>query len=229
MWAASATQVTRTQFGNAALSVCYTNDPERVNSWLDEHCPPMAEGEELTPGSYELLGLDVEWKPVWKVAGTRTHFPKIALLQLSTAWGDVLLYHVHHAPEELPASLGRVLASKRVLKVGVGILDDIMKIHTKWRIKTAAYLDLDALCKQQERELGLPLGPAGSGLLAYAQHFLTGCRTWKNKKITTSNWEQWPLSPRQRAYAAMDANAGAAVFIKMGLLEKVVHRMVHTF
>ena len=84
-------------------------------------------------------------------------------------------------------------------------------------------------CKQQERELGLPLGPAGSGLLAYAQHFLTGCRNWKNKKITTSNWEQWPLSPRQRAYAAMDAYAGAAVFIKMGLLEKVVHRMVHTF
>jgi hypothetical protein len=205
--------------GDFTLNICYTNDPVAVNNWLDEHCPLHADPAST---AYDLLGMDVEWKPVH----TPGVFPQMALLQLATAWGDVLLFHTHHAPSEMPASLERVCKDKRVLKVGVGILDDVIKIYSKWRVKVASYLDLATLCRAQETETGVLFGPPRTSLLAFAQHFLEGCVNWKNKKTTCSNWEQWQLSSRQKTYASMDAFVGAAIFIKMELLQTVVDGLV---
>jgi ribonuclease D len=221
------TQHTRVLHGNTLLHVCYTNDPAAVNDWLDEHCPADTDTPVPTT-SYHLLGLDVEWKPVFTKAWEGAAFPQMALMQLSTAWGEVLLYHVHHAPAELPESLRRVLVDTRVLKVGLGILDDVMKIHSKWRVKPRAYLDLHTLYQQQAKLAvgSMPPGPERPSLLGYAQHYLDNCRNWKTKKITLSNWEQWPLSPRQRAYAAMDAYVGAAVFVQMGIFEQTIQAVV---
>jgi ribonuclease D len=210
---------TKAYCGEFTLNICYTNDPVAVNDWLDEHCPVHTDPAST---AYDLLGMDVEWKPVH----TPGVFPQMALLQLATAWGDVLLFHVHHAPAAIPTSLERVCKDKRVLKVGVGILDDVMKIYSKWRVKVASYLDLTTLCRAQESETGVPLGPTRTSLLAFAQHFLDGCSNWKNKKTTCSNWEQWQLSSRQKTYASMDAFVGAAVFMKMELLQTVVDGLV---
>ena len=197
------------------LNVCYTSDPEEVNAWMKLHCP------DPEPDTYTVLGLDIEWKPV-----TRDATPIMALLQLATPWGHVLLFHVSHAPTaEIPEDLRRVFLDPRILKLGVGILDDIMKINQKWDIRVVAYIDLVMLWSAQCAATGLTHRPEKTSLLSYAQYF-TGAPSWKRKFITMSNWERQPLSHEQKLYAAMDAFMGAAIFVSMRPLKTVVDELI---
>jgi hypothetical protein len=197
------------------LNVSYTSDPEEVNAWTRLHC---ADPE---PDTYTVLGLDIEWKPV-----PRDATPNMALLQLATPWGHVMLFHLSHAPTAvIPEDLRRVFLDPRVLKLGIGILDDVMKINQKWDIRVVSYIDLVTLWSAQCAATGLNHRPEKTSLLSFAQYF-TGTPSWKRKFITLSNWERLPLSHEQKLYAAMDAFMGAAIFVSMRPLKSVVDSLI---
>jgi len=57
---------------------------------------------------------------------------------------------------------------------------------------------------------GLDLPEDAKGLAGICLHVVPDCVKWKSKSLQMSNWENCPLTERQRTYAAMDAWAGLA-------------------
>jgi len=204
------------------LEVCYTSEPREVDQWLQNNNI----GSSFVP--YTILGIDVEWKPVLgpRAAAASVAEPDIALLQLATPWGSVLLFHVCHCTSpDIPEVLKRALLDPKVLKVGVGVLDDVMKIHKKWGVRATSYIDLVDLWAEQKALLPAQIGPPRNSLLAFAQYF-TGFPNWKKKHITLSNWERYRLTYEQQSYAAMDAFAGAATFVRMNPPKSVIDSLI---
>ena len=201
------------------LEVCYTSEPREVDRWLQVNNILNS----FVP--YTILGIDVEWKPV--LDPTTTVEPDIALLQLATPWGSVLLFHVcHSSSAEIPEVLKRTLLDPKVLKVGVGVLDDVMKIHKKWGVRATSYIDLVDLWAEQKSLSSIPEGPPRKSLLSFAQYF-NGFPNWKKRHITLSNWERYRLTHEQQSYAAMDAYAGAATFVRMNPPKSIIDSLIH--
>jgi len=151
------------------LCIRVAQSPEDVDAWIKALRPTV-------------LGLDIEWKPVFSKAYKEN---RASLLQLSCN-DDVLLVQLFQVP--VPPALQEVLADERVKKVGVGIVGDALKMQRDWGIEVNGLVSLG-----QGRSLAK---------VAYAA---TDIKLSKKKNICLSNWENQTLSSAQIIYAALDA------------------------
>ena len=76
---------------------------------------------------FKSVGLDVEWKPNKKNQINN----KVALIQISTN-SSVLLIQMNKL-KTIPQPLFDLIVSKDILKVGVGILDDLAKLKVSMK------------------------------------------------------------------------------------------------
>jgi hypothetical protein len=165
-------------FSGRTIRVCYTVDAAVANAWMDAHFPslscnvPTCDDAPMT-----VIGLDAEWKPRFH----RTVAPpRPALVQVSDRDGNVLLIHVCHMKGAFPVRVSAALAHPRVLKVGVGVLDDANKIHVLSRSPVRACVDLvESLLCHLGTEEALP----GRSLFKLAAHYLS-VGNWKTKSLT---------------------------------------------
>lgn len=146
----------------------------------------------------DVLGFDTETKPNFK-KGVPAN--KVALLQLASP-SLVVLFRLNllggtPAMEEL----GRLLKKKKVLKVGVGIRDDVKDLLSHTGLVTLNVLDLRRLSEA-----------AGLEVLSLSKMYalLFGKRLSKGQRV--SNWENRELSEAQIEYAALDAVAGLRIY-----------------
>ena len=167
----------RTNTRAVRLRILVARDPDDVDAWLERH-----------PSN--VLGLDIEWKPVFR----RNQRPnRASLLQLSSG-DEALLIQLFRVPVT-PRLLG-VLADANVAKVGVGIQSDVDKLQSDWAVTVNGAVDI------------------GAGMsLARVVYQLTGVHLTKDKRISRSNWEQHALSREQIIYAGLDAWAAAEAFV----------------
>lgn len=155
------------------LQVTYSWDAQEADAWVAAHFP--LDGPADAPRM--IMGLDAEWKPVF---GRSLRPPRLAVVQVSDAAGHVLVLHVCHLRGGVfPARLSAALASPRVLKVGVGVLEDANKIHLHTRSPVEACLDL-AGAHLAHTGAG---GPPTPGLYRLANQFLS-LSNWKSKSVT---------------------------------------------
>ena len=167
-------------FHGRSFTVCYTNAATAVDSWIARHFTPIFGPDASEIGSERLvMGLDAEWRPVFQKA----RLPRLALVQVATRSGDVLLYHVFHARGAFPAKLATVLGSERVLKLGVGVLEDAHKIHVLSRQIVRGCVDLASVAHAQHLALSAMDEFPGVSLKALAKHYVK-CADWKTKAIT---------------------------------------------
>lgn len=150
------------------------------------------------------IGFDIEWRPNLRPGQPMN---RVALVQLAIAQ-SVFLLHVKHLYGRYPITLANLLASPTVTKVGVGILEDLHKLHQDYKIPYGAYWDLGAAAKrvfyaeQQQMKYGLA---------AMYEHFFN-VRLSKARAVRMSNWEAYPLSADQVQYAAWDALSALHVY-----------------
>jgi hypothetical protein len=199
------------------MRVVYTCENHAANVWIRDNFPSQ---DTMAEGEYQIMGMDIEWKP--------SVVPVAALLQLADPWGNVLLFHMFHVQSRSPPmELLRVMGSSRVLKVGVAVMDDVRKLQQRWPMDVSGVVDLVHAQREQASTFGSSAmeSPPGNGLGHYAKHF-ANIVSWKSKSVATSNWEAWPLSYGQKAYAAMDAYAGALVFKNMRVFCSVVETLL---
>lgn len=149
-----------------------------------------------------VIGFDTETKPTFRKG---IHYP-VALLQLSNSTTVVLVRLIRIKDFGAPkwAPLRRLLASYRVLKVGVGINDDSLGLEKDYGLVTNNTLDLRALAKAD-----------GMDVLSLTKVYslLFGKRLSKGQRL--SDWERPELTPAQMQYAGLDAYAGYKIFEKL--------------
>lgn len=149
------------------------------------------------------LGFDTEVKPTFK-AGAALRGPD--LVQFSTGT-HAYLFQLHQSGcEDLVREL---LGAPAVVKVGFDLRADQKQLMLRLGVHAQPLLDLDFVF----RERGYP---ASIGVKA-AIALLFNRRLMKSKRVTTSNWANRVLEPRQLLYAANDAFAAWAVLDALDL------------
>ncbi|MDO5035465.1 MAG: 3'-5' exonuclease [Porphyromonas sp.] len=161
---------------------------------------PYAEAKRLCQelSKSKVLGFDTETKPVFK-KGVEPN--KVALLQLSSD-RLVVLFRLNTLQDSKALKpLQKLLRDKSILKVGVGIKDDVAELAKDTELVTLQVLDLRKLSSAAEIEV---LSLSKLYAVLYGKRLSKGQRT--------SNWENETLTEAQVEYAALDAVAGYRIY-----------------
>lgn len=145
----------------------------------------------------KVLGFDTETRPSFSKG--KSHSP--SLIQLA-AEDEVFLFQLKWLP--LGPELIRLFENPSVIKTGVAVHDDMRFLAKLTPFTPEAVIDLSAIARRHNIE--------NHSLRALAASFL-GVRISKNEQC--SNWANKELSPRQIRYAATDAWASRAVYLRM--------------
>ncbi|MBF0124827.1 MAG: 3'-5' exonuclease domain-containing protein 2 [Magnetococcales bacterium] len=142
-----------------------------------------------------VVGFDTETKPIFKKGPA--HVP--ALLQLAGA-SCVYLFRLAHLQQFDP--LVELLEQEHILKVGIGISQDIQQLQGVFACKAAGLVDLGVIAKK-------------SGLPHYGIRSLAaGCFGVRiSKRAQCSNWERDELHRYQIEYAATDAWISREIYL----------------
>ena len=150
-----------------------------------------------------VVGMDTETRPAFRVGES---YPP-CLAQIATARA-VDLFPLQRM--DCSGVLAGMLGDPRVVKIGIGLADDLHKLKQVFEFEQASVLDAGAVVKRH--------GVEQTGLRNLAAMFL-GFRIAKGKR--TSNWAARNLTEAQIAYAATDAWAPRELFLRyqeLGLL-----------
>ncbi|PON95469.1 DNA polymerase [Trema orientale] len=147
------------------------------------------------------VGFDIEWR-----ASFRRGIPpgKAAVMQICLDTSHCHVMHIFHSG--IPTSLRLLLENSMLLKVGVGIGNDAVKLFKDYNVSVKAVEDLCYLAKQK---LGGDLQKWSLGSLT---ENLISKQLLKPKKIQLGNWETNVLSEDQLQYAATDAFASWSLY-----------------
>jgi hypothetical protein len=137
-----------------------------------------------------IVGFDVEW----------VKSNKIAILQLSSERICMILQMQALNEEKFPRQLIDFLENKKIIKVGVGIDQDVLRISKDYGISIRGAVDLRALVQRSRYS---------DSLANYGLHKLTrsllNLDISKDYRIRCGNWENESLDDDQLLYAAADA------------------------
>lgn len=134
-----------------------------------------------------VLGFDTETKPSFKKGPNNN----IALMQLSTK-DHAFLVRINEIG--FPVELADVLANENIIKVGVGIRDDLKGLQKFTAYHPAGFIEL--------QNLVVKFGLENISLKKIAAIVLD-IRISKSQRV--SNWENEELTLSQQLYAATDA------------------------
>ncbi|KAH8548701.1 ribonuclease H-like domain-containing protein [Umbelopsis sp. PMI_123] len=151
----------------------------------------------------QIFGLDLEWRPTF-VKGAKEN--KTALVQLCNS-KSVLIIQISRMGV-FPHELKGLLQNRKILKTGVNIRGDALKLYRDFRILTNGLVELSTLARATHAsELE---GYKGLSLRLLCAIFLG--KSLPKGTTRLSRWDAPTLSSKQRQYAADDAYASFAVY-----------------
>ena len=136
---------------------------------------------------HKVVGFDTETKPAFK----KGQFNDVSLVQIAIP-GEVFLIRINITG--ITDALADLLQSKKILKIGVALRDDIKDLQKLRPFEPGEFVELNQLVKD--------IGIESNGLRKLTAIIL-GFRISKNAQI--SNWESEQLTEKQITYAATDA------------------------
>ncbi|CAO3678389.1 unnamed protein product [Umbelopsis vinacea] len=144
----------------------------------------------------QVFGLDLEWRPTF-IKGSKEN--KTALIQLCNA-KSILLIQISRMAV-FPQELKGLLQSRKILKAGVNIRGDALKLYRDFRILTNGLVELGTLARATNtKELE---GYKGLSLRLLCAIFLE--KSLPKGPTRISRWDAPTLSSKQKQYAADDA------------------------
>lgn len=148
-----------------------------------------------------ILGFDTETKPSF-----RKHEANLPCLIQIAAGNTVYLFRINKCG--FPQTFDEIFSNKDILKVGVGIRDDIKNLNKIRKFTSVSFLDLQNYVEKFEIE-----EKSFSKLMA----IIFGVKISKRQRVT--NWAVEKLSQPQIHYAATDAWGALKMFEKLHILE----------
>lgn len=146
---------------------------------------------------FQVIGFDTETKPSFQ----KGKINSVALLQFST---PTVSYLFRLNKTGLHPALIRLLQNKSILKVGVGIRDDIKALLRLKSFKQAGFVELQDLVQQ--------VGYEDTSLRKLAG-LIMGIRVSKRQRL--SNWEAPHLTESQVIYAATDSWVAIEIYNRL--------------
>ncbi|EXB50506.1 Werner Syndrome-like exonuclease [Morus notabilis] len=146
-------------------------------------------------GSQAAIGFDIEWRASFRKGASPG---KAAVMQICVDTGHCHVMHIIHSG--IPKSLQLLLENSMLLKVGIGICNDAVKVFKDYNVSVKAVEDLSYLANQK---LGGDSQKYWS--LASLTENLISKQLPKPKRIQLGNWEADVLTKDQLQYAATDA------------------------
>ncbi|MDR2577140.1 MAG: 3'-5' exonuclease domain-containing protein 2 [Puniceicoccales bacterium] len=172
--------IDRTMLENLPLwryegKILFLNDPHAAKKIIPQllHC--------------DYLGFDTETRPAFH----RGQYYDPSLVQVASE--EYVVIFQLSACGGIP-TLKEIFEAERVLKVCVGVADDVHHLQKMQPFAARGFVELSAVTEE--------LGVRDRGLRKLCANFL-GVRI--SKKEQTSNWAKFPLTEDQLRYAATDA------------------------
>lgn len=137
--------------------------------------------------SQRFLGFDTETRPAFH----KGEVYKVGLLQLAT-FDAVYLFRLNKCG--FPPALRQLLENPDIVKIGVGVRDDIRNLQKVEKFTAASFVDMQDYAPQFGIE-----DKSFSKLMA----IIFGVKISKRQRVT--NWDAPELTPAQIRYAATDA------------------------
>lgn len=147
--------------------------------------------------AHAYIGFDTETRPAFK----KGEYHAVSLLQLAVN-ERVYLFRLNKCG--FPASLKRLLADEKIVKIGVGIRDDIKALQRLGGFVPAAFVDLQVFVE----EFGIE-EKSFSKLMAIIFQVKI------SKRQRTSNWEIPKLTEQQIRYASTDAWGALRMYMEL--------------
>lgn len=152
----------------------------------------------LGPGP---MGLDLEWN-VSHSGAQRT-----ALLQLCSS-SIILIIHLSAMSHRIPPLLTSILQDPNIIKTGVAIRNDALKLQRDYAIDTRNIVELSTLAKLAQ--------PSRWEHVRWLISLRDLTRVYLGRKlrkdsVRVSDWERYPLDEEQIEYAASDTFASLEV------------------
>ncbi|XP_031842751.1 exonuclease 3'-5' domain-containing 2 isoform X2 [Nomia melanderi] len=160
--------------------------------------------------SNDVLGFDCEW----------ANEGPVSLVQLATHNGVCGLFRIGKIGY-VPHRLKELLASKRILKVGVAPYEDGQKIIADYGCRVCGTLDLRSLAEHENL-------PSPKSLAAMGLQYL-GLEMDKLIEVRCGNWNADILTDEQVAYAACDAIASVLIYDQIVQRIKEKYSLWETF
>ncbi|WP_291854709.1 3'-5' exonuclease [Marinilabilia sp.] len=178
--------------------VTVIEDPERVTEIVEKLQKEKA------------IGFDTETKPSFKKGVSHD----ISLLQLSTR-DEAFLFRLPNTG--FNGSLTKLMTNPKVVKVGVGIRDDLRGLKQLNSFIPKGFVELQEMAPEYGIEVLSLKNLAG---------LLLGFRVSKRQRL--SNWEAQELSEGQILYAATDAWVSLEIYNKLKELKPVKTKTTKT-
>ncbi len=150
----------------------------------------------------KVIGFDTETKPAF-TAGVVN---KVALLQLSSP-DRCFLFRL--CKMRLDKALIKILESRHIIKVGVGVLNDLRGLQSLRHFKADGFIDLQNMVGRWGIE---------EKSLRKISSVVLGTAVSKAQRL--SNWEAAGLTDAQAAYAATDAWVCLEIYNKLTFIEQ---------
>jgi len=145
----------------------------------------------------KILGFDTETKPSFK-KGPRN---KVSLLQFCSSEGAFL---IRINKTGFHTALVKLFENESVMKVGIGIRDDLQGLKKLRQFQPCGFTDL--------QDLSQKLGFKALSLKGMAAEVLN---LWISKRQRLTNWDAEKLTSSQISYAATDAWIALSIYNKM--------------
>lgn len=133
------------------------------------------------------IGFDTESRPSFKKG---ISYP-LSLVQLAT---HDTAYLLQIEKIQLPGILADLLSNRKIKKIGIGTKNDLEKLQAIRPFRPNNFLDLSTFAAQR----GIIQVGARALTARYLEQRLT-------KNAQRSNWSKFPLTEKQKLYAATDA------------------------
>lgn len=149
---------------------------------------------------HRIIGFDTESKPSFRKYSNH----KVSLIQLAIP-GDVFLFRINKTG--FSRELVNLFEDPEILKVGVSIHDDILRLGALQSFNPESFVELQEI----SNEYGIE-----SNSLRKLTAIILGFRISKSQQL--SDWEASRLTKNQLIYAATDAWVSLEIYNKLSLL-----------